>query len=222
MSKKCYICGKKGTSKEHVPAKCFFPNEEKYRKNLITVSSCSIHNEDTSKDDEYVKNIITMYVGNNSIAFKQFINKSIKSLEKNDSLFKETIQNPKKIYIRTSNKKEKTIAFEIDRNRFDNVIKKISYALFFNNYKEIWNKGLIVITDKIKNPDMSDDDLGLLFKSFKPLFIEPTFDGNNPQIFKYKFIPTTENINDGFLWMKFYEGFEVFVSPKENTFKPEL
>lgn len=56
MIKICYRCNNIATSVEHVPAKCFFPKE--HRKNLITVPSCEQHNNETSKDDEYVRGII--------------------------------------------------------------------------------------------------------------------------------------------------------------------
>jgi len=52
----CYFCGKPATSKEHAPALCFFPDSK--RNNLTKVDSCYDHNEKTSLDDEYVRNII--------------------------------------------------------------------------------------------------------------------------------------------------------------------
>ena len=57
----CYICGQPATSKEHSPARCFFPKGE-IKGELTKVDSCRIHNEDTSKDDEYVRNIIAMTI----------------------------------------------------------------------------------------------------------------------------------------------------------------
>ena len=82
MPKNCYICGLNAVSKEHTPARCYFPEESEYRKNLITVPSCTTHNEDTSKDDEYVRNLIAMSLGTNIIAYKQFIRKQLKDLRK--------------------------------------------------------------------------------------------------------------------------------------------
>ena len=58
MARKCYVCGREATSREHVPPRCFFPDDNRYRKQLITVRSCTEHNEDTSLDDEYVRNVI--------------------------------------------------------------------------------------------------------------------------------------------------------------------
>jgi hypothetical protein len=70
----CYICGGEKVSVEHAPPKGFFPSDK--RNNLITVDSCKEHNEDTSRDDEYVRNIITMMIQGNSTAYQHFKTKS--------------------------------------------------------------------------------------------------------------------------------------------------
>jgi len=54
----CYCCDRPKTSREHVPPLCFFPDEKKngeakYRKNLIRVPSCDLHNTRKSDDDFY-------------------------------------------------------------------------------------------------------------------------------------------------------------------------
>lgn len=59
----CYICGKQACSSEHAPARSFFPKS--MRTNLIQVPSCEEHNESTSKDDEYVRLIISSHFRNN-------------------------------------------------------------------------------------------------------------------------------------------------------------
>ena len=47
----------------------------------------------------------------------------------------------------------------------------------------------------------------------------PPFDGQNPQVFQYKFMGTDSN--DVILWMRFYEGFDVFIIPNTNTSQPD-
>ncbi|MDC4397076.1 hypothetical protein NQ657_19490, partial [Acinetobacter baumannii] len=53
-------------TKEHVPPKCFFPQDlnSTYRKNLIKVPSCRVHNNDTSDTDEIVNTLIYLAAGN--------------------------------------------------------------------------------------------------------------------------------------------------------------
>ncbi|WP_092683653.1 hypothetical protein [Albimonas donghaensis] len=50
----CYYpgCDAPGTTKEHIPPKSFFPDDE--RDQLLTVRSCEKHNNRKSKDDLYV------------------------------------------------------------------------------------------------------------------------------------------------------------------------
>ena len=55
----CYACDEKKVSREHVPPLCFFPDKKDssgrsiYRKNLIRVPSCDVHNTAKSDDDLY-------------------------------------------------------------------------------------------------------------------------------------------------------------------------
>lgn len=51
----CYFCGGEVTGVEHIPPKCFFPVGK--RDHLITVDSCDIHNQNKSKEDEYIRAI---------------------------------------------------------------------------------------------------------------------------------------------------------------------
>jgi hypothetical protein len=57
------MCNSESATGEHVPPDCFFPSGHKL--NLITVPSCSEHNLNKSKDDEYVRSIIAPSIGNN-------------------------------------------------------------------------------------------------------------------------------------------------------------
>jgi len=203
--KYCYVCGTIASSKEHVPARCFFPEELEYRKNLIKVYSCREHNEETSLDDEYVRNIITIFRENNAVAFKQFTEKVVKSFTRNLKL----IGVGRKI--QTQHGVEH--AFEIDRNIFDRTIKKMGYALFYYENKFKWNRELIVLTEHLVYEDLSKDEYGQLLESVKndlPVLPES---GENPQVFKYRFLRNYENPPDSILQMTFYEGFTVWLTP---------
>ena len=219
MDQYCYLCGEPKTSAEHVPARCFFPKDSEFRKDLIKVPSCARHNEATSMDDEYVRNIICMSIGTNPIAFRQFIEEVQKSFEHSIKLQQSTFQNTQKVYVEGREGIQTTFAFEIDRNRFDKVMKKIGYALYYHKYNKVWQRGLIVATDCLLNVGMQQDENGQLISLYRQLMIEPIFDGKNPKVFQYKFQET--ECEDVILWMKFYEGFEVFIIPNTNTSRPE-
>lgn len=52
----CYFCGGEVTGVEHIPPVSFFPKGE--RQDLITVDSCDDHNQEKSKEDEYIRAIL--------------------------------------------------------------------------------------------------------------------------------------------------------------------
>lgn len=77
----CYFCGNEATGVEHIPPKSFFPKGK--RQNLITVDSCDIHNQDKSKDDEYIRTILLSSIkldGQEHI--EELRNTSVRALER--------------------------------------------------------------------------------------------------------------------------------------------
>jgi len=212
MAKKigeCYRCGEEATSREHVPAKCFFPNDNTFKMNLITVNSCSTHNEDTSLDDEYIRNIIVMKLGNNSLAFKIFEEKVIKSFEESLGLFKSTTGKSKEVQTVEGLSK----AFEIDRQRFDDTMKKIVYGLYYKEYGFPWESDLIIMTQDLVTEEMSSDQFGDLLEFAESNIPKIKSKGENPEIFNYNIYENTSDVKNPIVRLKFYEGFRVWVTP---------
>jgi hypothetical protein len=207
--KTCYICSKSATSKEHVPAKCFFPNDSMFRKQLITVPSCTKHNEDTSVDDEYVRNAICVFVLNNTVAFHQFLNKVVKSI----SLNKNTAGALKKI----KTKKGVVPGITIDRDRIDKIISKISRALYFKEFNKPWEKELIILTRHLLFEDLSTDSYALIIDIAEKNLPSIKEDGKNPKIFKYNVYQDNEDEQNAIIRMVFYEGFTFWVVAKVNS-----
>ena len=198
----CYMCGMQATSDEHVPARCFFPKDELYRKQLITVPSCFKHNEDTSLDDEYVRNAISAEYSGNHIAFVQFKNKAMKSLARNPMMlfpYKE-FQSPK----------GPTAAFTIDRNRFDRVLRKIAYALFYDLYKKPWNRRLMIISRQLLYSDFSPDAVVGIIADLESKLPEVTKQGQNPLVFRSTILKSGDRDEDSIIRMVFYEGFTIW------------
>lgn len=65
------MCAAEGLTREHVPPRCFFPKP--YPKNMVTVPSCQMHNNDISKDVEYVRNIIAGSEGINDVGLEMVV-----------------------------------------------------------------------------------------------------------------------------------------------------
>ncbi len=82
----CYCCGEPATSKEHIPPKCIFPEDPKFRKNLITVPACDKHNSDKSLEDEFLMACITPSILNNELALAETRTRLKTTLEKKPGL----------------------------------------------------------------------------------------------------------------------------------------
>jgi hypothetical protein len=127
MSAECYMCDAAATSVEHVPPKCFFP--EGSRANLITVPSCAKHNENNSKDVEYVRNIISTQHGTNAAAAKVF-EKTKRSLDRSIKLRHRTFGEMRPVLVEGV----ETGAFTVDLARHRGVMRAIAYALYFHQF----------------------------------------------------------------------------------------
>lgn len=208
----CYMCNNEQTSREHTPPRSFFPRG--YRNNLITVASCNVHNEQTSLDDEYARNIITASIKNNQVSVDHFFDKSYRSFQRHPGLVQPILDSLRDVSFYEENAK----AFQIDRPRFDRVIRKIAYSLYYHEYNTVWERLLAVATNQIRMSDMSNDHLGEIFDELSKDLDNLTLKGENPEIFQYCFFDFGENPFDKALFMIFYEGFPIWIIPdKEST-----
>jgi hypothetical protein len=124
-SKQCYACTKPGTTKEHAPPFSFFPAGQ--RTNLITVPSCPEHNNDNSKDVEYVRNVISTMFGVNSIGQQLFADKSMRSFDRSPALLYNTFADIRPVQLQGGT----VTAFTIDTARIANVMRACITALHF-------------------------------------------------------------------------------------------
>ncbi len=194
------MCSEAATGVEHVPARCFFPRE--HRVNLITVPSCSRHNNETSKDDEYARGIIVSALGNNKLAIDHRRDPVRRSYLHSPKLFQNTFQIQKKD------------AFFHDRDRIDNLMIKIAYALYYHSYRKIWESK----PEPYYKQFLFDDgksDIEVRLPNYETLPKYDIYEGGNKSVFKYHFLEGKINgKNNCLLRMVFYEGFEVLILPK--------
>ena len=208
---KCYMCDNESISVEHTPPRGFFPVG--MRTNLITVPSCQTHNEDTSNDDEYVRNILTTSIENNQTSINHFFNKSLKSFQRNPVLAANVRNSLKDVSFYKLNAK----SYSIDRSRFDRIIRKIAYALFYSEYCFTWERLLAVTTNQLRMADMTNDHLGDLFDTLTEGLDMLILKGENPLVFKYAFIESGPGRFDKALFMLFYEGFPFWIIPDSTS-----
>jgi len=208
-NKQCYMCGEPATSVEHVPARCFFPKGQRH--NLITVPSCSLHNLDTSKDDEYVRGIIVSSLGNNSLARQHWKGAVRQSYIHSPKLFLKTFEN------------RKDNSFFHDRDRVDGLMIKIAYGLYYHTFNKIWN-AIPAPFYKQFHFDDGKTDIEVRMPDYGKIPEYNIFEGANPAVFKYYYL---EGKNNGehnvFFKLVFYDSFEVFIMPVKNaTPRPEI
>ncbi|MBK9402923.1 MAG: hypothetical protein IPN57_00095 [Ignavibacteria bacterium] len=165
------------------------------------------------KDDEYVRNVLTACIENNQTSNDHFLNKSLKSFQRNPGLAAEIRKSLKDAHFYKLNAK----AFKVDRQRFDKVIRKIAYALFYKEFGFTWQRLLAVTTNQLKMSDMSKDHLGVLFESLTAALDKLLLKGQNPLIFQYAFIELSADKFEKALFMLFYEGFPFWIIPDKTS-----
>jgi hypothetical protein len=121
------MCAENPTTKEHVPPKTFFPTG--YRKNLWTVPSCSIHNNDNSLDVEYTGNCIINALESTGSALEQSQIKVFKAFDRRASVRLGTLENPKLIRLPSG---ELTVTFRVNTDRVTSVMEAIAFGVHFN------------------------------------------------------------------------------------------
>lgn len=205
----CYVCGASATSAEHAPAACFFPVG--HRTNLITVPSCDLHNEKTSKDDEYVRNIIAMAIGTNKVGTGHALDKVLRSLTGSVGLQRATFINPEPVETPSGG----TFGWEIDRPRVDRVLQKIGYALYFHVRDEPWSRALNVLTKDLTARDGQPDPTAALVMAYEPSVGAEVHAGENPEVFRYFAHGASRDTT--FFRMQFYENFVVYVTPEAGS-----
>ncbi|MEK3985081.1 hypothetical protein MHB77_17055 [Paenibacillus sp. FSL K6-3166] len=217
-NERCYWCGNKANSMEHVPPKCLFPEEKDvkdilnktYRNNLITVPSCDEHNLNKSNLDEYLMANLSGKVGNNFVAYVHTATKVSRSRLRNPKI----IQIDKKAVLKLKKKEFPVLWITVDTLKLRHSFEAIARALYFYEYNDVFKGNCMVVSTLF---DHADDPNGTEFNKRSSNLLESEqrhwksdLKGNNPDIFTYQFSEV-----DGFkcqtLGMTFYEGTKVFV-----------
>ncbi|MDO6774342.1 hypothetical protein Q4591_03165 [Shewanella sp. 3_MG-2023] len=139
----CYMCERPRTSAEHVPPRCLFPeskdceNGEDFRKNLIKVPSCDVHNSAKSCDDEYMLITFASNAMTNEVADIHQKTKLKRILDRKPHIFKTLIQNSVPIQVIDPDGKEAvSCIFKLDKNRFFEQLRCVANGIYFHHLKE--------------------------------------------------------------------------------------
>lgn len=210
------MCDAEGLTREHVPPRCFFLKPRP--SDLVVVPSCKKHNNDNSKDVEYMRNIIVMMEGVNHVARKMFPTVH-RSLKRRPRLLNRILNNAKPIIWQG----QQTGLVTTESLRFKNVMRAIAYAVYYNDFGKSFERhwGIYHATMLSKKEmagmfDTLNQQMREVFNS-APVAYKDT---NHPEVFKYAVYQVDE-------WrlvykFQFYEGFIVYAFGMENEEADEL
>ena len=203
----CYMCESPATTKEHVPPRSFFPPG--FRKDLITVPSCNIHNTKKSNDDEYLRSLITIQYEVNTQARNLFSEKVMKALQRRPNLLRSFFFSGKTYPIFVDG--EPSLAITYDYERVIKALTCIAKAVHFYHFGTKWDEKLWVLPVSATFPPEQENveiQNARLTELKTGTFETPKF-GKNPEIFYYQFLNNEDNVIKR-LRMGFFEGFIVY------------
>jgi len=237
----CYCCEQTATTKDHIPPKCFFPekkylssNSPDYRSHLITIPSCSEHNNSRSRDDEYTAAVIVMN-SESELAFTMFKSKWVQTLLRREGVLGKRIFSTARSARVISKKNSvlipyETLAISYEMERIKRVIGSIARGLYYleSGYQDKWVNNCIIKSPKFLNRDLSHVQDAYALTQINQAFIHGEKHqelglikkGSQPDVFYYQFF-RSEN-NNFIIRLVFYGDFTflAFLKEKETTPSP--
>jgi hypothetical protein len=210
----CYMCSSEAVSQEHVPPSCIFPELKDlppgvdYRRNLITVPSCVIHNLKKSGDDEYLLFVLVTNWAVNDVGLSHWKKKILRSINHRPSklgLYK----NLRPVFIKGIN----TGVYDIDFDRISGEVEKISRGIYYHHFQKHWLCPIDVVLPAavaIGTPESTNHNkIVRQTTAMITKFLESeTVFGENPDVFYYQF-KINEDLPAYVLRMVFYSGIEI-------------
>jgi hypothetical protein len=218
------MCDQLAPTDDHIPPKCFFPEEKdipkgkNYRNNLITVPACKEHNLKTTKDDEYIWAVVAFHWQNTLDVQEYSVKKIRRAFERNKRFFY--------LFFGTQNahdffeyEGEKLVAIKLNVNRFNNILQKIARGIYYRNFEQKWVGEVIIHSRSLmtilptSNPIY--DEKYRIAELARPLCIFQPRHGENPEVFYYQ-IAQDASLSSPIFRLVFYGGFETlafFYSP---------
>jgi hypothetical protein len=189
-----------------------------FRKDLITVPSCEIHNSKKSDDDEFLLLSLSGLMKNNPVGNFHQLTKANRSLKRKNKDFieKQILRNHKYAKIKTTDGKFRLVSIgNPDSERLISCLEHIAYGLFYQEFKERFEGETQMVLEFI---EYTDENMQAFKKMLKKSFeleneLNRKIKGENPKVFYYQFLEP-DNFGLIGLRMVFYETAETYVSFK--------
>jgi len=219
----CYMCDQRASTIEHVPPKAIFPEykdiKADFRKNLITVPSCKLHNTLKSQDDEFLMISLGSQIEINSIGREHLKTKITRSVNRpQNTTYKDSLSKARSYEIHLPDGKTEMITIGIPNlDRTKKCLESIGYGLYYHTFKkkfhgEIKSLHTYLVTG-VKEYDSSHTTIEQLFNLYPAEIL-----GSNPEIFTYQFVVINED-GDVSAKLTFYEGVKIYLVYEANRLK---
>ncbi len=199
----CYMCSQRATSQEHAPPRCLFPQAEDtsdgvdYRKNLVTVPSCELHNGQKSHDDEYLLFVLAGSYTSSSVGLNQFLTKVHRAFKKRPGKAANFVRRATPVKLKRIGETEWENGAQviIDGERVDGVLSNCARALYhhhtgskFQGAAQVLTNFTMYLDEKVQASVSESFDSAANDLAAEPLL------GTNPAVFAYKFKEDDETV----------------------------
>lgn len=222
------MCSAVATSREHVPPRNLFPEPKdiggaNYRKDLITVPSCALHNTAKSRDDEFLMVSLAGIIGNNSIGYIHKLGKVDRAIRRSaNQLLDQVLLGKKEIY-----------RIEAQPNRFYDVIfgtpdvarlhkcfEHIGYGLHWHHFGKRFNGKITILLGYLFHRDRNSSIFLNFIRNRSEIDLrnKPKL-GANPEVFYYQ-VTDPDRYKLFLIKLTFYGGLNVYLSFQPKNSKP--
>ena len=201
MPTNCYCCDRESTSVEHVPPKCLFPakkdapNGVNLRRNLITVPSCHMHNQEKAGDDEYLLYVLSMAAPSGRGGFEHFSSKVSRAMDRRPALARSFLARSRNVEVAKAGAEanEMAMAVQEDGARLQRSLELIAFGLYRHHTGKRW-RGRIKVVPEFMHfiEDEKADEWNEIYqktaRDADQLFANAPLQGENPTVFRYQIL----------------------------------
>ena len=217
------MCNRDAVSSEHVPPNNLFPEQKDvgidYKKNLITVPSCEIHNGAKSKDDEFLMVSLAGIFGNNSIGYLHKFTKVNRAIIRSSNrLLDKVFKKRKHYHLKGNNGFLEIIWGTPDHKRLINCFEHIAYGLHYHHLNKQFKGRVKIILGYLHSEDENHNNFVQFVKHQSKIDLKNIQEyGANKDIFYYQF-SEPDDYGTYLIHMRFYGGIDIYASflPKDK------